>query len=365
MTSGSVPVELAEIPESLRPFAAAVLRQPDPQSGLVTLLGTLGGKVPPADAQALALLLRERLPRLSRLERTTDLFLRPRFPAWYIGAVNDGPRNAAYRRAIEALVTPRTLVLEAGTGSGLFAMMAARAGAEHVHTCESDPAVAAIARENIARNRLGDRITLHEKRYEDLVVGRDLPRPADLLIHEFVGAQFLVPKMDGMLARLRGRVITEDAAILPHRFSAVGMLVGDQAFLAAVRVPGTVEGLDVGAINRLALSEASLPGPVAVEAPLSEATELAAYDMLAGPAPVRPAARVPLVPTADGVATGVLQWVRHRFPDGTTYENSPGRKCNWWPTFWPFPGPAPVTRSEPFWLSVETTETEIFIDPAP
>ncbi len=364
MTSGSLPVELAEIPESLRPFAVAVLRRPDPQSGLVTLLGTLGEKVSAADAQAFALLLRRRLPRMSRLERITDLFLRPRFPAWYVRAVNDRPRNAAYRRAIEALVTPRTLVLEAGTGSGLFAMLAARAGAEHVHTCESDPVVAGIARDNIARNGLDSRITLHEARYEDLAVGRHLPRPADLLIHEFVGAQFLVPKMGSMLARLRGRLITEDAAILPHRFSAIGMLVGDGSLLESVRVPEMVEGLDVGAVNLLALSEACVAGPVEIEAPLSEATELAVFDMLEGAEPAQPARRVALVATAGGAATGVLQWVRHRFPDGTVYENSPGRRCNWWPTFWPFPRPVPVSPGEALTISVETTETEIFINPA-
>jgi len=360
--TATVPIELQEVPPSFRPFAAAILDHPDPEAGLVALLGTLGEKAPPSEAQDFALLLRRHLPRSARLERVSDIYLRPRFPAWYIRAVNDRHRNAAYRRAIEALVAPGTLVLEAGTGSGLFAMMAARAGAEQVHTCESDPQIARIARENIARNGLADRITLHEGRYEDLAVGTHLPRPADLFLHEFVGSQFLVPSMGDMLTRLRGRLIAEDAAILPHRFAAIGMLVGDAGLLDSVRVPERVEGLDVGAINLLALSEASFSGPLALKEPLSAPAELAAFDMLAGEAPAAAPRRVGLVATAAGDAVGVLQWIRHGFPEGTSYENSPDRACNWWPTFWPFPEPVAVSPGETLYVTVETTETEIFID---
>ena len=66
--------------------------------------------------------------------------------------------------------------------------------------------------------------------------------------------------------------------------------------------------------------------------------------------------------TADGVATGILQWVRNSFPDGSAYENRPELACNWWPAFWPFPHPVPLTRGDTLTVRVENTDTELFID---
>jgi len=356
-------IEIGDVPASFRPFAEAVIAGTDPVEGLVRLLGTLGGKAPPGEARDFALLLRRALPPSARLARVSEIFIRGFYPHWYIRAVNDRHRNTAYRHAIENLVKPGTLVLEAGTGSGLFAMMAARAGAEHVYTCESDPHVARIARENIARNGLDHRISLIEGLYEDLRVGEHLPRRADLFLHEFVAQQFMVADMASILTGLRDTVLTAEAAILPSAFAAVGMLVGDQWPLDAVRVPGKVEGFDLRAINLFAAAGISLRGPIPVEQPLSGPTTLAELDLISA-ANIVPDQAVTMAVAASGTATGVLQWVRHGFPDGSAYENRPERDCNWWPNFWPFPRPIPVAAGQELWLRVRSTDTEIFIDPS-
>ena len=357
-----VRIEPDEVPATFRPFARVLLDEPAPASRLVDLLGSLGEKAPASESRAFALLLRRRLPRSDRLQRITEVYMRERYPRWYIRAVNDPHRNAAYRRAVEALVTPRTLVFEAGTGSGLFAMLAARAGAAHVHTCERDPDVARIARENIARNGLEDRITVHPCRYEALEVGSHLPRRADLLLHEFVAAQFMVAEITRTVRDIRDRLLTPGAPILPSRFAAVGMLVGDDWPLDSIRVRGPVEGLDVGAINLLSPSGVSLQGPVPIECPLSAPRELAAFDLLAGEEQEQDRV-VTFDVTAEGTVTGVLQWVRHAFPDGSAYENRPDLACNWSPTFRPLPEPEPVAPGRPFAVRVRNTHSEIFIDP--
>ncbi|MHA1527775.1 MAG: 50S ribosomal protein L11 methyltransferase [Alphaproteobacteria bacterium] len=355
-------IDLNMVPSSFRPFAEAILRQDNPEPGLIRLLGTLGEKAPRGDAQDFALLLRRALPQSARLDRVSDVYIRGNYPLWYIRAVNDRHRNAAYRRALRALVTPDTLVVEAGTGSGLFAMLAAQAGASHVYTCENDPHVAAIARANIARNGLAGRVTLFECRYEDLRVGEHLPRCADLFLHEFIGSHFLVPKMAPMFKPIRAELLTPEAHILPHCLATVGMLVGDQWLLDSIRVPAKVEGLDVTAINLLASAGISVPGPVAIEQPLSSARTLAELDLsseLEMPHAIRP---VEFRATADGAATGILQWVRNSFPDGSAYENRPELACNWWPTFWPFPHPVRLARGDALTVRVENTDTELFID---
>ena len=55
-------------------------------------------------------------------------------PAWHFPMVADGPRNAAYDQALRR-AAPGRRVLDIGSGSGLLAMMAARAGAVSVDTC--------------------------------------------------------------------------------------------------------------------------------------------------------------------------------------------------------------------------------------
>ncbi len=355
-------IDLDQVPPSFRPFTEAILRQDDPAPGLIGLLGTLGEKAPGGEAQDFALLLRRALPQSARLDRVSEVYIRPNYPLWYIRALNDRHRNAAYRRALRALVTPDTLVVEAGTGSGLFAMLAAQAGASHVYTCENDPHVAAIARANIESNGLAGRVTLFECRYEDLRVGEHLPRRADLFLHEFIGSHFLVPRMGPMFKPLRAELLTPEAHVLPHRIASVGMLVGDERLLDSIRVPATVEGLDVTAINLLASAGVSVPGPVAIEQPLSTARTLAEFDLSSEQGPPHASRLIEFRATAVGAAAGILQWVRNSFPDGSAYENRPELACNWWPVFWPFPHPVPLARGDTLTVRVENTDTELFID---
>jgi len=78
---------------------------------------------------------------------------------WHFSIVRDHPRNKAYEDALRRAIFPGCTVLEIGTGTGLLAMMAARAGAAKVITCEADPAIATAARENVAINGFADRVT--------------------------------------------------------------------------------------------------------------------------------------------------------------------------------------------------------------
>ena len=63
-------------------------------------------------------------------------------PFWHIQMLNDARRNDAFERAIRKAVEregPGARILDIGTGSGLLSMMAARAGARNIVTCERVP----------------------------------------------------------------------------------------------------------------------------------------------------------------------------------------------------------------------------------
>jgi ribosomal protein L11 methyltransferase len=62
--------------------------------------------------------------------------------------------------AAEELVQPGMLVLDAGTGSGILAITAARLGAAHVVAVDTDAMAVRAAGENVSRNRVRRRITV-------------------------------------------------------------------------------------------------------------------------------------------------------------------------------------------------------------
>ena len=93
-------------------------------------------------------------------ENIAQMIRSRKVPSWHAAMLRDHARNAAYRQAIEAMA-PGRVVLDIGTGSGLLAMIAARAGAARVVACEANPVVAETARRIIAANGLDHVVTVH------------------------------------------------------------------------------------------------------------------------------------------------------------------------------------------------------------
>jgi predicted RNA methylase len=74
----------------------------------------------------------------------------------------DNERTRQFGEAISRAVRKDSLVLDVGTGSGILAMFAARAGARKVTCLEYDPYIASVARRNIKRNGYSDIIDVIE-----------------------------------------------------------------------------------------------------------------------------------------------------------------------------------------------------------
>src|SRR5215217_2276682 len=92
-------------------------------------------------------------------------------PRWHFEMLNDEKRNETFRRALTNAITPETIVLDIGSGTGLLAMMAARAGAKETVTCEMVPLLAELARDIVVLNGLSDRIVTLDMKSTSLVIG--------------------------------------------------------------------------------------------------------------------------------------------------------------------------------------------------
>src|SRR5215203_5558533 len=112
-------------------------------------------------------------------------------PRWHFEMLNDEKRNEAFERALTNAITPETVVLDIGSGTGLLAMMAARAGAKETITCEMVPQLAKLARDTVERNGLADRIVTLDKKSTCLAIGSQMTQRANLLVTETVDCGLL------------------------------------------------------------------------------------------------------------------------------------------------------------------------------
>ncbi len=150
-------------------------------------------------------------------------------PDWHFSMMNDHARNIAYQEAIEKAVAKNpSFVLEIGTGSGLLSMIAARAGAKQVITCEFVELVAEKAQEIIKLNHLDDKIKVINKLSTALKVGEDIPEKADILVSEIFGADLLGEGALQSLNHAFEYLVKPEAQIIPQGAAIYIMLIHSQ-----------------------------------------------------------------------------------------------------------------------------------------
>lgn len=142
---------------------------------------------------------------------------------YHFHMIADEGRNGAFDRALVSAVrafrehnggrAPRCL--DIGSGSGLLAMMAARAGAEVVHSLEMVPALARCATHIVNANGYSKSVTIHSIMSTDLdpaTVGGKF----DILVCEIVDDLLLGESVLTTVADARRRLLTPRATILPR-----------------------------------------------------------------------------------------------------------------------------------------------------
>jgi ubiquinone/menaquinone biosynthesis C-methylase UbiE len=124
----------------------------------------------------------------------------------------DSVRTDAYQQAIDAAVKPGMTVLDLGTGSGILAMMAARAGAQKVVAVDCDPIVN-LARQIAQSNGFGpERIEFVHGDSRDLAMAGQF----DLVITECMGNFFVSDEMALVIIDAK-RFLKKDGFFIPQR----------------------------------------------------------------------------------------------------------------------------------------------------
>jgi len=250
-------------------------------------------------------------------------------PPWHFPMMADATRNAAYDQALRC-AAPGKRVLDIGSGAGLLAMMAARAGARQVASCEAVPAIAAAARDIIAANGLSDRITVHAKRSNLLDADRDLGGRADVLVTEIFASGLLSEAVLPTIEHAHRRLLAPDATIIPHRAVALGYLVGGD-MVGALLFASASAGFDLSRFDQFAPLKVGLHLDQLSHHVMSEDFEIFSFDLTRSSfSPERRLLSVKA--TAGGRCFAVAQWLRLHLDSETSYENRPHGKsgANCW-----------------------------------
>ena len=249
-------------------------------------------------------------------------------PDFHRDMLRDHHRNALYKEALEWHAKGRT-VLDIGTGSGLLAMMAARAGAQHVYACEANPLLAAAALKAIAANDLSNAITVLPSHSTALDAKKDLGGGVDLVVSEIFSDDLLSESMLPSLEHARRELCEPDAIFVPeHAAIEVALAQYDGFQPEATRI----EGFDLSAAFDV-LPQAAKHHPEHERiTPVSASAEAFSFDFTSGKSiPAREMRQIALELTS-GTCNAIAQWLEIRFADDLVYENAPGsdRSLHWY-----------------------------------
>lgn len=233
--------------------------------------------------------------------------------------LDDPLRMDAYERALRRLVRPGDVVLDAGAGSGILAMLAARLGAARVHAVESMP-IARLARQLVLANGLEDRVTVHEADLETMAP----VEPVDLVISDYLGV-FLADDMMLKAIEAAGRWLKPGGRVAPDRVELRVAAVGDLALPSIDGLLAPRYGVNVAPLAGYA-RQRWIRGDFHPRLLLSEPMRYADYE------PPRARAfdeRVALRVTRAGRLRGLLGWFEARLAPGITLSNAPATSTHW------------------------------------
>ena len=260
--------------------------------------------------------------------------------------IADRWRTDAFARAIEAVVTPEDVVLDVGTGTGVLAMLAARAGARQVYAIDQAE-VAQTAANLVKANKLGDVVKILRGPAAEL----ELPESATVLVSEWLGNfAFVEAMLDDVLAA-RDANLAPGGRMIPSRVRTLLAPLDDSALFFS-EGPGfwrkDVRGLDFssleaielqqGRANQFRVDTGSLlcPGVTMTDLDLDTATSEAPFGE----------GVVHFEIERDGVLNGVAGWFEAQLAEDVWLDTGPHEpETHWAQTYMPC-APRPVKAGD-------------------
>lgn len=241
----------------------------------------------------------------------------------YGGMAADPVRMDAYARAIARTVKPGNVVLDLGCGTGIFTLLALRAGAARVHAVDLNPAIFLLP--EIAReNGVADKVIIHHVSSLEL----EPPEPVDVVVSDMRASSPLHGDHLAAVRDARRRWLAPGGVMIPS---------SDRLFVGAVESTGLAGHLARGweGIENMGFSARAARTSVLNTVYDDRAASLIASDVIttsASWASLDYAAceddslcgAVELTNVRTGTAHGLAVWFEATVHDDIRYQTGPG-----------------------------------------
>lgn len=162
--------------------------------------------------------------------------------------LSDFTRLQAYQKAINRFVRPDDIVVDVGTGTGILAFFAAKAGAKRVYAIESSP-IASITERLIVQNNLQDKVFLIRGHAPEIKLGDQI----DVIVTETIGGWGIDENVLATIGEVFRRFGTQSTRVIPEGLELYLVPVDNPSFYNMVTFWNTkIYGFDYSPVSEFA-----------------------------------------------------------------------------------------------------------------
>lgn len=136
--------------------------------------------------------------------------------------LQDTTRIRAYEKAIQKVIQHNTTALDLGTGTGILAMLCAKAGAQKVYAIERQTEVAKVAQAIFEKNNVSEKITILGGRSQNIPETAFETKP-DVLVSEILGDSIFNEMILEFTIDARNRFLAEGGKLIPAKIEVWGV----------------------------------------------------------------------------------------------------------------------------------------------
>lgn len=270
--------------------------------------------------------------------------------AGYGTMIADKGRMEPYCEALRRAVNPGSVVVDIGTGTGIFAFLACQMGARKVYAIEPDDAIQ-VARELAVANGYADRIQFIQKRSNEV----ELPERADVIISDLRG---ILPMFQSHLPAIvdaRTRFLAAGGVMIPQRDTLWVTVVEAAELHKEYAAPWGDDpyGLNMQPARSIVINTWGKGRRVPSQSMLVEPqcwatldyTRLVNFDVMG---------EAQWSVTRAGLAHGLLVWFDAELIDGIGFSNRPGEpEVIYGRAFFPWPEPVSLAVNDRISVSLQ------------
>lgn len=252
----------------------------------------------------------------------------------------DAPRMDAYVDALRRVVAPDSVVLDLGSGPGVFALLACKFGARRVYAVEPDNAIN-IGRDAAAANGFADRIEFFQKLSTEIT----LPESATVIISDLRGVLPWFQQHLPSIVDARERLLAPGGVLIPRRDVMWAAIVEAEQRYEEIVGPWQRFDLDLSpGVSRI--TNTWRKTRIGVEELLTEPACWATLDYYNVESP-DVCAEISWRAARRGTAHGIALWFDAELVDGIGFSNRPGlAELIYGNAFLPFSQPVQVEEGE-------------------